>query len=99
MTEPVVNQPSLATRGTVTKSHVTAVLTVSGSWIAVLPGSFDTCEINFYDDVSARTVGGVLGFRFLSKGMNGRRSLMLMSMATVAAVQIEEPEEAENNGK
>jgi hypothetical protein len=92
MTDPV----TLAVRGTVSKSQVTAVLMRDAGWISILPGTFDTCEINFYDEATDRTVGGVLGFRFIATGAAGRRALIFASMEAVSGVQMEEPEEAEN---
>jgi hypothetical protein len=110
MTDPVVVPPipvpTQADKGTVPKQVVTALLVSSGEWLPVIPGTFDTCEINISDDSSgtSKRVGGVVGFRFKTKGVNGRPALVVVSMAAVLAIQIEEPpaiesKETINNGK
>lgn len=96
MTEPDPKPTSRAIKGTISKRKITAVLLRNVGWTSITPGTFDTCEINFYDDASEKAVGGVLGFRFTTTGINGRPALVYVSMESVSAVQAEEPEEVKN---
>ena len=84
---------SRATKGTIPKTAITAVL-IKGQekWMPVIPGSFDIVEVNFQDSLDNSSMGGVVGFKFGSLGMNGRRAYVFCQMDSIAAVQIEEAE-------
>jgi hypothetical protein len=94
MTEPSLGTQTASQRGEISKKAVTGVLPSGGPWIPIIQGTFDTCEINFFDDLTGNRVGGVVGFKFATKGINGRNALVFVSMQTIAAVQMEEPEES-----
>lgn len=85
---------SMADRGTANMKLVTAVLLNDAGWLPVVNQSFETCEINFYDEVTGTRVGGVVGFKFSTKGQGGRPSVVYANMGSVSAVQMEEPEGA-----
>lgn len=83
----------LAAKGMVPKQAITAVLLKStSSWLEIIPGTFDICEINFLDEATGATMGGVVGFKFAAKGVKGRAAVVFTQMDCIAAIQLEEPE-------
>lgn len=80
-----------ATKGSVPKKAITALLLKGGSsWIALIPGSFDIVEINFLDDAGTNA-GGVVGIKFAAIGMSGRPAWIFTTMDSVAGIQVEQP--------
>lgn len=91
-----VVQETLASKGTISMSSVVAVLTQGvSSWIPIIKGSFELCEINFTDPSLPRPVGGVVGFRFRTEAEEGKIDCVYITLEVMAAVRIEEIQESE----